>query len=140
MRIAKQQESIDKGPLFDDDRLDPMDEYFTSAVERMRICKQDAAAKECLKRARSERRDLNVVPCSGQPVIPIDLKGKCVFPKKNLSLIGGLEKKDACCSSMVLGTFFARTVLSCTPMPTLAGVEMGTDVPSAERARHLPSN
>ena len=82
MRIAKQQESIDKGPLFDDDRLDPMDEYFTSAVERMRICKQDAAAKECLKRARSERRDLNVVPCSGQPVIPIDLKGKCVFPKK----------------------------------------------------------
>jgi hypothetical protein len=75
MRIAKQQESIDKGPLFDNPNLDPMDDYFTSAVERMRICKQDAAAKECLKRARSERRDLNVVPCSGQPVIPIDLKG-----------------------------------------------------------------
>lgn len=75
VRIAAQQLSIDRGPLFDDPHIDPMHEYFTDAVERMRNCKDEAAQKECLKRARSERRDLNVVPCNGQPVIPIELKG-----------------------------------------------------------------
>lgn len=75
VRIAAQQLSIDRGPLFDDPDIDPMDEYFTSAVDRMRVCNDEMAKKECLKRARSERRDLNVVPCSGQPVIPIELKG-----------------------------------------------------------------
>jgi hypothetical protein len=75
VRIAAQQLSIDQGPLFENPHIDPMDEYFTAAATRMKNCKQDAAKKECLKRARSERRDLNVVPCSGQPVIPIELKG-----------------------------------------------------------------